>query len=77
MPTMTLNASESNTWNDAKVLGVHPRVIGNAKLWQQLANKEGKEFWTLRLCKVKVNVVSTEVHNCVVNWWLFKLGESK
>jgi hypothetical protein len=68
----TFNVSESRTRSVAKVLGVHPRAIGVAKLQRQLVEKEGKELWTLTVCKVRVNVVSTEVRNYLVNWWIIQ-----
>jgi hypothetical protein len=69
---VTFNVNESNIQSVARVLGVRPRAIGIAKLRHQLANKEGKELWTLRVHKVRVDVVSTEVCNCVVNWWIIQ-----
>ncbi len=70
LTTLTFNVSLSSIQSVVKVLGVHPRAIGVAKLRQQLANKEAKELWTLRVHKVKVDVVSIEVCNCVVNRWI-------
>jgi hypothetical protein len=70
LTTTTFNVNESSTWNAARVFGVHLKAIWAAKFQWQLAEKEGKELWRLTVCKVRVNVVSTKVCNCVLNWWI-------
>ncbi len=63
----TLNVSAGNTQNFVKVLTIHPRLIRATKFRQQLVDREGKELWTLKVRKVWVDVVCTEVHNCVIS----------
>jgi hypothetical protein len=66
----TLNVTERNIQNVTKVFGIHQRLRRTTKFQQQLANKEGHELWILRVRKVRVDVVSIEVHNCIISWWI-------